>query len=127
MPPHGRGPVFGVRFPTAAWDHDHRAASPEARAEATRWRAHVEANGLAFSELLQATDEHTSGSALAGCVKVRIPASDDSEWGAVLTGARDAAGRPVLVFVAFGVRHPKPPSRQPTVYERAHRRLHSSD
>jgi hypothetical protein len=29
---------------------------------------------------------------------------------------------PLLVFVAFGERHPKPGTR--TVYERAHKRLH---
>jgi len=44
----------------------------------------------------------------------------------VLRYATDAQGL-YLAFLAFGVRHPKPPSRQPSVYQRAHRRLHAGD
>jgi len=41
----------------------------------------------------------------------------------VFTGDRDPT--PVLVFLAFGVRHPRSPWR-PSVYQVADRRLHRS-
>jgi hypothetical protein len=44
----------------------------------------------------------------------------------VFTGDIGAAGAPVLVCLAFGVRHPTRPW-QPSVYEVADRRLHPSN
>ncbi len=59
-------------------------------------------------------------------MKTYTPNRADGDWGAVLRYATDAQGL-YLAFLPFGVRHPKPPSRQPSVYQRAHRRLRADD
>jgi len=56
-------------------------------------------------------------------VKTYLP-QPDGAWGMVFTGDTDHTGAPVLVYVAFGVRHPTR-AWQPSVYQVAHRRLHS--
>ncbi len=55
-----------------------------------------------------------------GCAKVRLP-PPAGEHAMVFELDRDAGGRVVLMFLAFGLRHP-PPGRRLNVYRRAHRR-----
>jgi hypothetical protein len=43
----------------------------------------------------------------------------------VFAGAREPDGSPVLVALAFGLRHPER-AWQPSVYQFAHRRLHGA-
>lgn len=56
-------------------------------------------------------------------MKTYLPQPDGS-WGMVFTGDTEEAGTPVLVYLALGVRHPGQPW-QASVYQVAHRRLHS--
>lgn len=82
---------------------------------------------LAHEELLRC-DPADDQSPLPRCVKTRIPDPTTSDirtspWGAVLQIALDEDG-PYLEFVAFGLRHPDAGgSQQPSVYERAARRV----
>jgi len=124
-----REPVWRVRIDDLVWADDMSAATTKARQQADRWRLRIqERNGLRHSELLACRAEDDHGVDLPRCVKTRIPDPlvDDlrrSPWGAVLTLERDRDGL-LLVFVAFGLRHPDAVgSSQPNVYERAHRRL----
>lgn len=48
----------------------------------------------------------------------------DGPWGFVLTGDIDSDATPVLVALAFGLRHPQR-AWQPSVYQVAHARLHT--
>jgi len=101
-----------------------RAASPSARRAAVAWRRRIEADGQRVDQLLACKALDEGGTRLPGCVKTRIPWAPDGEWAVVLEGAVDDHG-PLLRFLAFGLRHPPAASNQPTVYERADRRLHS--
>ena len=98
------------------------------RQHAERWRLRIEIGGGIPHEHLRATRaEDDGGLDLPGCVKTRIPDPDDddprtSPWGAVLLLARDQHGL-YLDFLAFGLRHPDQSTPQPSVYQRAHRRL----
>lgn len=65
------------------------------------------------------------GSSLEGCVKTYVPLDrppSQAPMGFVFALRIDRERRPVLRFVAFGERHPRPGTR--SVYERAHKRLH---
>ena len=57
-------------------------------------------------------------------MKVYVPTSDRPH-GMVFEITRDSSGRLRLAYAAFGLRHPPAESRQPSVYEVAHRRLRS--
>ena len=120
--------LWRVRFDATVWQTDLRAASSPARIHAQAWRARIEAaGGIPHGELRATQAHHNYGLNLPGCVKTRIPdpRADDpaiSPWGAVLAAAQDAIGLH-LQLLAFGLRHPDPASRQPSVYQRAHRRL----
>lgn len=116
-----------VRFDSAVWAADLRAAGDSARDHANRWRLRIElGDGLPHGELKATPAEDSAGGLeLSGCVKTYIPDPDhasNSPWGAVLLLARDSDGL-YLALLAFGVRHPQPPSNTPSVYQRAHRRL----
>lgn len=123
-----QAPVWRVRFDLPAWDADLRAASATARQHAERWRLRIQiAGGIPHAELKRTRAQDDGGVALPGCVKTRIPDPFDedprkSPWGAVLLLARDDKGL-YLAFLAFGLRHPDPAGRLPSVYQRAHRRL----
>ncbi len=118
-----------VRVSDALWSLDVAGASPRARLVAEDWRETVALRGLEREHLVACRAEDHGGLHLPGCVKVRLPdphsaALDKSPWGIVLELRRDAAAGLVLVFVAFGQRHPEAAgSRQASVYQRAHARL----
>jgi hypothetical protein len=60
---------------------------------------------------------------LPNCMKVYLPAPD-GRFGMVFMLQFQPDGRPVLMFLAFGVRHHPQSSRRSTVYQLAHQRLH---
>lgn len=121
-----RPPLWRVRFDADAWDVDLRAVSTTARERALQWRRRIEtAGGIPHADLKATRAEDDGGVPLPGCVKTRIPYPDDddprrSPWGAVLRAAIDDDGL-YLSFLAFGLRHPA--AGNPSVYQRAHRRL----
>ena len=95
-------PRFSVRFDEEALAEDLAHASASGREVGER--ARLERDGIAVSELRACAAEGRDGTRLAGCLKAYLP-RPAGPWGMVFTGDRDPT--PVLVFLAFGVRHPR--------------------
>lgn len=123
MPPSGRRALARVEFDELAWSEDIAAASRSARIVAEQQRKRLEREGQPVAGLRACDAEGTDGTSLPGCVKAYLP-PPDGPWGAVFRFAKREDGRPYLLVIAFGLRHPPTKSRQPSVYQRAHRRLH---
>jgi len=92
----------------------------ESTAEAAR--TEFEEQGVPLDQLKACSPEGTDATELPGCVKVYLPAPDGPH-GMVFEIVR-IDDRLRLLFMGFGQRHPPRDSRQPSVYEIAHRRLH---
>jgi hypothetical protein len=118
-------PRFSVRFDEEAFAEDLGHATAAGREVSRRERARMEREGISPRELRACEAEGRDGTRLGGCVKTYLP-QPDGDWGMVFTGDVDATGAPVLVYVAFGSRHPTRPW-QPSVYQVADRRLHPPD
>jgi hypothetical protein len=116
-------PRFSAHFDEEAFAEDLAHATEAGRRVAETERARIEREGIPVGELLACDAEARDGTRLGGCVKTYLPQPDGS-WGMVFTGDTDEAGRPVLVYLAFGVRHPRQPW-QASVYQVADRRLHA--
>jgi len=114
-------PRFPVRFDAEAFAEDLYHATQAGRAVAERERFRLARDGIRTSELQPCAAEGPEGTRLAGCVKTYLP-QPDGQWGMVLTGDRELDGTPVLVYLAFGLRHPQR-AWQPSIYQVAHRRL----
>lgn len=120
-----RQPVrVAVKVDPDVWREEVERLSPRSRARssAERERPRPESQGVALSQL-QACDELGEDyTRLKGLVKVYVPIGSgppsERPFGMVFSPEPG----PVLVFVAFGERHPAPGAR--SVYERAHKRLH---
>jgi hypothetical protein len=82
----------------------------------------VRRDGVPREWLLRCEGEGQDGTHLGGCVKFYIP-RPVGQWGAVFA-ADEEASKPALALIAVGERHPNQPWR-PSVYEIAHRRLHT--
>lgn len=115
-------PRFSALFDEEAFAEDLAHASDAGARVAKAERARLERDRIPVGELLACDAEARDGTRLGGCGKTYLP-QPDGDWGMVFTGDKDAAGRPVLVYLAFGVRHPRHPW-QPSVYQVAHRRFH---
>jgi len=111
-----------VVFDDAAWDEDLRRASEAAVSTARAARTEFEARGVIIDRLKACSPEGDDATELLGCLKVYLPAPDGPH-GMVFEIVR-IDGRSRLLFAAFGQRHPPHDSRQPSVYQVAHRRLH---
>ncbi|MBJ7469661.1 MAG: hypothetical protein JHD16_00085 [Solirubrobacteraceae bacterium] len=126
MGTYSGAPGAKVMFPEEAWrtDTQHLATDAKALAEATRHR--LEAFGLHAADRKPCDAESADGTALPGCFKTYLgpkqKGHDSGAWGMVFQVAIQD-GQPVLVYLAFGLRHPAPLTR-PSVYQLAHRRLH---
>jgi hypothetical protein len=110
--------VFDARF----WDEDMRRATEGGRRVATAARDEYETAGVPYSELRACASEGSGGTSLPSCMKIYVP-PPAGPHGMVLRIARGGDGRLALAYLAFGLRHPGPNVRQPSVYEVAHRRL----
>ena len=113
-----------VAFDDLAWQEDLRALGKSVRRIATETRTRLEREGQAVDALFACDEEARDGTSLPGCVKVYIP-PPGGPLGFVYRLAKNAEGRLYLDHLAFGVRHCPPGSHAKTVYEIAHRRLHS--
>jgi hypothetical protein len=91
----------------------------------SRRRARYEREGVPTSERRHCDAEHPSGTRLPGCLKVYIP-DFTGAWRIVFQIALMAEGKLGLEYVALGVAHPPERSRQRSVYELAHYRLHGT-
>ncbi len=117
----GRAPAL---FDDAAFAEDLRRTSDAGEAVALAARKEFEKEGVPIESLLACDEEGPDATALQHCVKLRLPAPD-GKFGMVFR-IELREDKSVLVFAAFGVRHHPRGSNAPTVYEIAHRRLHSA-
>jgi hypothetical protein len=85
-------------------------------------RRDYEQHGVAVADLLACDEEGRDSTRLPGCVKVYLP-QPAGRFGMVFAIHRQA-GRLLLAYLAFGVRHHPYGSNAPTVYQIADRRLH---
>lgn len=118
----GAGPRFEVRVVDEVLAEDLARCTPAARSAIETMVAMLRDEGAPREWLLRCEEEGQDGTRLKGCVKLYIP-QPAGQWGAVLAGDEEAT-KPALVLVAAGERHPSRPWK-PSVYEIAHRRLHS--
>jgi hypothetical protein len=88
-------------------------------------RAEYESAGVPISELRACDPEGPGGTQLSRCMKVYVPAPAGLHRMVFQIGRR-SDGKLGLAYLAFGLRHPGPDVRQPSMYEVAHRRLQSS-
>jgi len=122
-----RGPAPGhgrVTIDTAQWEHDFSRASNRGRLVAQQARRAWERGGVALSALRACDPEGRDGTRLPNCVKAYLPAPAGA-WGAVFEIVRTPDGIRFLLL-AFGIRHPVRGTRALSVYQLAHRRLHST-
>lgn len=117
----GRAPAL---FDDAAFGEDLRRTSDAGEKVAHTARKEFEGEGIPVGSLLACDEEGPDGTELRHCVKCRLP-PPNGKFGMVFR-VEQRKGRSVLVFAAFGARHHPANSNAPTVYEIAHRRLHSS-
>lgn len=113
------GPRFAVRVDDAILEEDLAHATAAGLAAIAPAMNRFVRDGVPAAWLKRCQGEHRDGTDLSGCVKVYIP-PPDGRWGAVFV-ADLADGRPVLVLLAVGQRHPVQPWT-PSVYQVAHRR-----
>lgn len=108
-------------FDDAAFVEDLNRSSDAGRVVALAARKGYEQDGVPTEHLLACEEEGPEGTALANCVKVRLPHPDD-KFGMVFR-IEWRAGKLLLAYVAFGVRHHPRESNAQTVYRIAHQRL----
>jgi hypothetical protein len=119
-------PVFPVGFDDDALEED-LAHLPASAKEALRLfrREARRLGGIPKSRLMVCQAEARDGTRLGGCVKTYIPWRD-GRFGAVFVAVTHPNRPLALQVIAFGVRHHSRGSTGKTVYEIAHRRLHST-
>jgi hypothetical protein len=116
----GAGPRFEVRVVGELLTEDLARCTPAARTAIETMVGELRSEGAPTEWLLRCEEEGRDGTRLGGCVKLYIP-QPAGQWGAVLA-ADEEAGKPALVLIAVGERHPARPWK-PSVYEIAHRRF----
>jgi hypothetical protein len=126
LPTNGGGRRIPVRFHERVWREAIRGFSGRAIDIATSARRDIEENKVELATLRPCEPLGPDRTELGGCAKLYLPRGDappsERPFAFVFQLARTRGGAPVLVFLAFGPRHPRPGVR--SVYERAHRQLH---
>jgi hypothetical protein len=118
----GQGPTFRVEFDLATLAEDSDHSSPKGRAVLRDAIRELSRDGIPAARLKACEDPGRDGTSLPSCAKTYLPAPAGT-WGMVFQLRLDEDQHPLLVCLAFGVRHPSR-SWQPSVYEVADRRLH---
>jgi hypothetical protein len=113
---------FPAYFDQDAWEEDLAATTPSGRMAAEAARAEYERDGIPFGQARRIQEHGDDGTVLPNCAKVYLP-QPAGRFGMVFR-AIVIDRRPHLAYLAFGVRHHPRDSRRPTVYQRAHERLH---
>ncbi len=117
---------IAVRFHERVWREAIRGFSGRALEIARAARRRLEENDVVLSWLLPCEPVGPDRTELAGCAKLYLPLIDappsQRPFAFVFQLAKGGDGAPMLVFVAYGPRHPGPGVR--SVYERAHRQIH---
>lgn len=112
-----------AHFDADAWEEDLASTTPSGREAAAAARRDYERNGVPIAQLRRVAEHGHDRTVLPDCMKVYVP-PPNGRFGMIFTLKFQPDGRPVLMFLAFGVRHHPRDSRRPTVYQLAHRRLH---
>jgi hypothetical protein len=119
-----------VYFGSKEWTEEVErfGSKSPARLQAQRARREIEAGRAALAWRRCRAQGAPDGTSLPGCVKLYVPlgksGASDAPYGFVFRLQQESDGSLSLNFVAFGERHPDNPATR-TVYERAHKRLHS--
>ena len=125
MPTSGRGLArVAVKIDSDVWreEVERLDARAPARIAAQRERRRLDGEGVPLRQLQRCDELGEDQTRLRRLIKVYVPITDaapsERPYGMVFSPEPGA----LLVFVAFGERHPRPGTR--SVYERAHKRLH---
>lgn len=119
------GPVFPVAFDELAIAEDlARLGDAGAEALVELGREIERLGGLPPQRLMACEERGCDGTELGGCVKAYVP-SPAGRFGVVMAAVSHPERLIGLPVIAFGVRHQPRQSHALTVYEIAHRRLHS--
>jgi len=112
-----------AHFDTDAWEEDLARTTPNGRAVAEAARRGYERSGIPIEQLRRVAEHGRDHTILPDCAKVYLP-PPNGRFGMIFMLKFEPNGRPVLVFLAFGVRHQPQGSQRPTVYQLAHQRMH---
>lgn len=129
MPRPSRGADrVAVSIDPLVWREEVERLDPRsgARIAAERERQRLESEGVSRALLERCDEQGPDGTRLRGLVKAYVPLREsppsERPFGFVFRPGRDM-GQLILVLLAFGERHPRKGTR--SVYERAHKRVHS--
>jgi hypothetical protein len=111
-----------AHFDADAWEEDLARTTPNGRAAAEAARREYERSGIPIQQLRRVAEHGRDHTILPDCAKVYLP-PPNGHFGMIFMLKFEPNGRPVLVFLAFGVRHHPRGSKRPTVYQLAHERM----
>lgn len=114
-----------AQFDADAWEEDLARTTPAGRQAAKAAREDYEQHGVPIAQLRRVAEHGRDRTVLPDCMKVYVPAPN-GRFGMIFMLKFQPDGRPVLMFLAFGVRHHPQDSQRPTVYQLAHQRLHGA-
>jgi hypothetical protein len=113
---------FPAYFDQTAWEEDLARSTPAGRHAAEIARRDYERGGVPVEHLRRVQEHGDDGTVLPDCAKVYLPLPA-GRFGMIFRAIR-VEDKPLLAYLAFGVRHHPRSSRRPTVYQLAHQRLH---
>ena len=125
-------PSVSVEFREPVWEEEVRrlAEQSPARVQAERARREIEA-GTTSLDWKRCEAQGADKTQLPGCRKLYVPLDAEgasaAPFGFVFRLTQNPDGSLSWNLIAFGERHPAQrggPLRTPSVYERAHKRLH---
>ena len=115
---------FPARFGATAWAIDMARTTERGRIAAHEARRLYERDGVPTTALRPTQSEGSDGTRLPGCLKTYVPLPAGA-FGMVFEVVK-VDDRPLLAYLAFGVRHHPANSHKDSVYQIAVRRLHRS-
>jgi hypothetical protein len=112
-----------AHFDPEAWEEDLARTTPAGREAAEAARREYEQRGVPIEWLCCVAVHGHDNTNLPDSAKTYLP-PPNGRFGMVFMLKFEPSGRPILTFLAFGVRHQPRSSRRPTVYQLAHLRMH---
>ncbi len=122
LAPKGK-PRARTHFDPDAWEEDLARTTPAGREAAEAARGDYKQKGVPIEQLRRVAEHGEDHTNLPDCAKVYLP-PPIGRFGMIFMLKFESNGRPVLAFLAFGVRHHPRGSGRPTVYQLAHLRMH---
>jgi len=112
-----------AHFDPDAWEEDLTRTTAAGHQAAEVARREYERSGIPIPQLRRVDEHGRDHTQLRDCAKVYLP-PPAGRFGMIFMLKFGSDGRPVLTYLAFGVRHHPRGSERPTVYQLAHQRLH---